>query len=172
MKPPVEKRVQSHTSNTAVIADSRSVAGGADAGRRFAADLIELMNALLALIEQETELVRIGRLSEAGTLNGAKSALAGRYLAETLRLKGNAAAWFRGDTETLIELQQRQDLFRALLQVNLTVLATAHAVAEGLIRGAAGELARQSMPQGYSARGYAAVGPARVAQPVALSKVF
>jgi hypothetical protein len=157
----------SHTS----IAVDASSAGGGD-GRRFASGLIELMNALLGLIEQETEFVRAGRLSEAGALNEAKSELAGRYLAETRRLKGNAAAWFRGDPEALVELQRRQDLFRALLQVNLTVLATAHAVAEGLIRGAAGELARQNMPQGYGARGYAVAPPARAAQPVALSKVF
>ena len=42
--------------------------------------------------------------------------------------------------------------FNALLQINLTVLATAHAVSEGLIRGAHAEVARKNAPQTYGAR--------------------
>jgi hypothetical protein len=124
---------------------------------------------MLSVIEQETELVRAGRLAEAGTLGEQKSALAGQYLAETVKMKSRGQAWFHDDPETLAQLQQRHDLFRALLQVNLTVLATAHAVSEGLIRGAANEVARKNAPQGYGAKGYA-VTPRAAAAPVAISR--
>ena len=45
----------------------------------------------------------------------------------------------------LATLQPRHDTFRALLQINLTVLATAHAVSEGIVRGVSGELARKAV---------------------------
>jgi len=50
------------------------------------------------------------------------------------------------------------------------VLATAHAVAEGLIRGAADEVARKSVPQGYGERGQVVTPPPRTARPVAISR--
>jgi hypothetical protein len=52
------------------------------------------------------------------------------------------------------------------------VLATAHAVAEGLIRGVAGELGRKRAPQTYGAAGRAMEPPLRSAQPVILSRTF
>ena len=53
------------------------------------------------------------------------------------------------------ELRQRHDLFRAVLQMNLTVLATAHAVSESIMRGVSAELARKATPQAYGASGRA-----------------
>ena len=35
----------------------------------------------------------------------------------------------------LTTLHRHHDTFRAMLQINLTVLATAHAVSEGIVRG-------------------------------------
>ena len=40
-------------------------------------------------------------------------------------------------------LRQRHDVFHALLQINLTVLATAHAVSEGIMRGVSEEVNAQ-----------------------------
>ena len=57
-----------------------------------------------------------------------------------------------------------------LLQMNLTVLATAHAVSEGIIRGVSGELARTRAPQTYGASGRANAPDPRASQPLALSR--
>jgi hypothetical protein len=70
------------------------------------------------------------------------------------------------------ELRQRHDLFRAVLQMNLTVLATAHAVSESIMRGVSAELARKATPQGYGATGRAFVPPATAMQPLTLSRVL
>ena len=43
-------------------------------------------------------------------------------------------------------MRERHTAFQALLQTNMTVLATAHAVSEGIIRGVSGELARKRAP--------------------------
>jgi hypothetical protein len=40
-----------------------------------------------------------------------------------------------------------------MLQVNLTVLATAHAVSEGIVRGVNAEMQRRNIPNTYTAAG-------------------
>ena len=137
---------------------------------QLASGLVGVMDALLGTLEAETEMVRAGHLAQAAALESRKSDLAGRYLAVTARLKANAGFLSQCVPQTLELLRQRHDLFRALLQINLAVLATAHAVSEGIIRGAAGEVTRKAAPQTYGASGRP-VGPsAATATPVAVSR--
>lgn len=145
------------------------LAGAAEAAT-LVAELTEVMNGLLGILELETALVREGQLKEARSLEARKAELAGGYLAQTQRLKASAGLLTRHLPERLAGLQRQHDLFRALLQINLTVLATAHAVAEGIIRGAAGEVARKRGPQTYGAGGRAAQPPAKAAQPVLVNR--
>ena len=62
--------------------------------------------------------------------------------------------------------------FQAALQTNLTVIATAHAVSEGIIRGVSGELARQQTPSTYGAGGRATAPAAKTSQPLAISRTL
>jgi len=59
-----------------------------------------------------------------------------------------------------------------MLQINLTVLATAHAVAEGIIRGVADEINKAAAPQVYGASGNRTPPSPRNAQPLAVSRVL
>jgi hypothetical protein len=145
-------------------------AGSAPDVEQLASDLAAVMDALLANLEEETALVRAGHLAQAAALEGRKSELAGRYLAITARMKANAGLLSRAAPQTLEFLRERHDLFRALLQINLAVLATAHAVAEGIIRGAAREVARKEAPQTYGASGRAVPPPPMAARPLAVSR--
>jgi hypothetical protein len=78
----------------------------------------------------------------------------------------------KGAPEALAQLQRKHNEFRALLQINLTVLATAHAVSEGIMRGVSDELARKAAPSTYGATGRTnAPGPG-AAQPLAVSRVL
>jgi hypothetical protein len=52
----------------------------------------------------------------------------------------------------------------------MTVVATAHAVAEDLIRGAVAEAARQRAPQTYGSGGRANAPPPRATAPVAVNR--
>lgn len=141
-----------------------------DPAHRMVAESIELIDTLSALVAQETELVGAGKLRAATKLAFDKADLAGRYQAATVRLKAQLSVG-QIDTPPLLEaLRERHEHFRALLQVNRAVLATAHAVAEGLIRGAADEVARKSIPQGYGERGQVVAPPPRTARPVAVSR--
>jgi len=131
-----------------------------------------VMDALLGLVEVETELVRMGRLRDAAALEGKKSDLARLYLTDSARLKMSTSYLSTTVPKAMAMLRQRHDTFRSLLQLNLTVLATAHAVSEGIIRGVSDELVRKSSPQTYGASGRHSVPPPRaVAQPLTVCRM-
>lgn len=134
------------------------------------ADLGGIMDALLTTVEEETTLVRAGKLSQAERLAAAKSELAGNYLAATERLKASRQFLSRSLPELLADLRRRHDAFHALLQINLTVLATAHAVSEGIVRGVSEEINRTQVPQTYGATGRAAKARPKNRQPMAISR--
>lgn len=134
------------------------------------ADLGRIMDALLAAVEEETALVRAGKLSEAERLCAAKSELAGSYLATTERLKASRPFLSRTLPDRLAELRRRHESFHAVLQINLTVLATAHAVSEGIVRGVSDEINRAQVPQTYGAGGRATAARPKNRQPIAVSR--
>jgi hypothetical protein len=59
-----------------------------------------------------------------------------------------------------------------MLQANLTVLATAHAVSEGIVRGVNGEMQRRNAPQTYTASGQHAAAGTRQLSPLAVSRTL
>jgi hypothetical protein len=158
-------------------AADRQVASPAPIGTRSEADflikhLMDVMDALLAAVEEETELVRVGRLDQARTLEQPKAELSRLYLADTQRVRANHRNIAELVPARLDDLRKRHDEFRALLQINLTVLATAHAVSESIMRGVSEELARKAQPQGYGASGHAMAPAKGRAQPLTLSRVL
>jgi len=151
---------QTTTVPVASLAEAEQLAGHFD----------QVMESLLAVVEEETKLVRDGRLSDAAKLEQPKADLARHYLADAARLRTATALLRQSRPELLESVRRRHDLFRSLLQINLTVLATAHAVAEGLVRGVSSELARKAAPQTYGASGRAIAPPASATQPLAVSR--
>ena len=135
--------------------------------------LTGVMDSIIGVVQQETRLVREGRLSEAALLEPTKTELARQYVADTSQIKSNKPAIAAAAPALLDELRRRHAEFHALLQINLTVLATAHAVSEGILRGVADELARKAAPQTYGASGRPSVpGPHSSAQPLAVSRTL
>jgi hypothetical protein len=144
----------------------------ADESERLTAHFVEIMDALMDVVQKETEFVRIGRLGAAAKLHEPKGNLTQLYLADTLRLR--ASHRYLSEVispEQRDTLRQHHDRLRALLQMNLTVLATAHAVTEGIVRGVSGDLARKAAPQTYGASGRTVMPSPSAAQPLALSRI-
>jgi len=141
-------------------------------GEALIKHLLDVMEALLGTVEEETALIRAGKLAEATKLEPRKTELSGMYLADTQRIKSSQVYLDRVRPAMAKELRQRHDLFRAVLQMNLTVLATAHAVSESIMRGVSAELARKATPQAYGASGSATVPTAGARQPLTLSRVL
>lgn len=148
-----------------------SVASPTEASK-LADMLLQAMNALLALVEQETQFVRAGRIGEALALEPQKTELSRRYVTAVSLLKGSAGYMKRNTPDLLDGLERHHETFRAMLQVNLTVLATAHAVSEGIIRGVNTELQKRAAPSTYNASGYRTAPSARSGTPLAVSRTL
>ena len=145
--------------------------------RKLAENLMDAMSALLGVIERETELVRAGKVREAMALETQKSDLSRRYVGAVTHLKASQPYLTQAAPELLTTLHRHHDVFRAMLQVNLTVLATAHAVSEGIVRGVNTEIQRRNIPNTYTAAGQrahagAAQHHAAVGQPLAVGRNF
>lgn len=145
------------------------VATPADA-RKLADGMLDTMNALLAVIERETELVRAGKIREGMALEKQKSELSRCYAGAISQFKSRQTYMTQSAPDLLAALQRHHEMFRAILQVNLTVLATAHAVSEGIVRGVSAEAQRRTMPQTYTASGQRSAPPRQHTSPIAVSR--
>ena len=132
--------------------------------------LSDVMDALLGVVEEETKLVRLGKLTEVARLEPTKTNLARLYLSDTARLQASQPYLAKAVPGVLKVLRERHNTFRAMLQINLTVLATAHAVAEGIIRGVSAEINRGAAPRTYGATGRTVAPPPRNALPLSVSR--
>jgi hypothetical protein len=138
--------------------------------QRLAAEMVDVMTALFDVVERETELVRAGHVRDAMALEADKSTLSRRYASLVSALKANQQHLRAVAPDLLTTLQRQHETFRAMLQVNLTVLATAHAVSEGVVRGVNTEVQRRNMPQTYTASGQRAAPGPRNITPIAVSR--
>jgi hypothetical protein len=145
-------------------------AATASDARKLAENLMDVMSALLGVIERETELVRAGKLREAMAFEPDKTDLSRRYAGATEHLKASQQYLSQTVPELLAALHRHHDVFRAMLQINLTVLATAHAVSESIVRGVNAEIQRRNIPNTYTAAGRRAAPSPRHITPLALSR--
>jgi hypothetical protein len=146
------------------------MASTAAEARKLAEDLMDAMGALLGVIERETELVRAGKLREAMATEAKKTELSRRYVHAVGRLKASQKYLAQVAPELLTTLHRHHDVFRAMLQVNLTVLATAHAVSEGIVRGVNAEMQRRNLPNTYTSAGRRVAPGPRHITPIAVSR--
>jgi hypothetical protein len=148
----------------------RPIASTPAEARKLAEDMVEVMSALLGIIERETELVRAGKVREAMRLEQQKNEMSRRYMVAVENLKNAQKHLSQVAPELLATLRRHHETFRAMLQINLTVLATAHAVSEGIVRGVNAEVQRANMPNTYTAAGQRAAPSPRQIKPLAVSR--
>ena len=133
----------------------------AERAARLIADLGVAMDGLIEVLDEETRLVREGKLRLARDLADLKNDRAAIYTRLMLLARDEVGALARFLPEQTEMLKRRHELFRAEVQINLAVLATARDVAEDLIRQVANDAGGQA-PAGYGQGGLAqAVGSAR-----------
>jgi hypothetical protein len=150
--------------------EPRNTIVNASTAEKAIADLEGIMDLLEQTLAEETARVRAGKLSDAGSLSEAKLEFARLYAIENDRVRSARDAIVRWIPDAFDRLRKRHNKFQDLLRTNLTVLATAHAVSEGIIRGVSGELARKQAPSTYGANGRALSPSTKASQPLALSR--
>jgi hypothetical protein len=133
-------------------------------------DLSALIQKLSGLMEEETTLVRAGKVSRTVDLGRTKAELAHQLYTAGERMKANAKFLMQAMPARCAALQRVQEAFRAVLQKNMIVLATTHAVSEGIMRRLSGDLAKKAAPQVYGATGRATAPHPKYGQPLAISK--
>jgi hypothetical protein len=144
----------------------------ADDARTAIGELTAIMDGLETVVAQETKLVRAGQLRQATGLGLEKSELSGRYFKAAELLKANSKVLSRLVPQDIGALARRHELLQAELKTNLVVLATAHAVSEGIVRRLSGDLARKACPQVYGASGRASAPDPKRTQPLAFSRTM
>ena len=156
--------------SAAPAAQAETVIASAAEATAVMIEIRRLMSELCEIVEEETALVRAGRLTSAAKVAARKSEFAGTFMSYASRVQASARYLARTTPKLLDELRQHHEQFRTALQINLTVLATARAVSEGILRGVSNELARRSTLTTYGASGRQN-GPCGTAtMPIALSR--
>lgn len=135
-------------------------------------DLSTLFANLSTLLQQETALVRTGKLRKAAEIEPAKKDLAGKVYTLGERLKANAKFILQAVPERCAALKGAQQDLHAVLQRNMAVLATAHSVSEGIVRRLSGELAKKAAPQVYGASGRTVAPSPKYGKPLAVSRTL
>jgi hypothetical protein len=143
-----------------------------DAGKAAAAvigEIADMIARLTDLIEEETALVRAGRLAAAAATAQRKSELAAAFFAHASLARANRPHLRQAPPELIDRLSAQLDAFRAKLMVNLSVLTTARTVAETIMRGVSTELRRRTLPRTYGASGRPQAPLPRTGAPIAVS---
>jgi hypothetical protein len=130
----------------------------------------KLMSELCDVVEAETGLVRAGRVAASAKVAERKGELARAFMDNAARVRASSGYLARSAPPMLDALRQQHELFRTKLQTNLTVLATARAVSEGILRGVSNEIAKRSTVQTYGASGRHYIQARRPATPIAVSR--
>ena len=124
-------------------------AGTLEAAEALLHEVGEAVEGLVALIEEETRLVRLGALFAASDLQAEKSRLSARYVKLRFKVRENAAAIGHLQSDHVRHLSERHEAFANLLRINMAVLATAREVAEDIIRNVATEIGKSRAPNTY-----------------------
>jgi hypothetical protein len=128
--------------------ERRSIATREEADR-FLAAFADTMGELERVLEHETRELSAGRIRSGLSQEERKGALAAGYLQGLEHARANAVAIARLAPEAASRLKEAHHGFRAALERNQAVLATARAVSEGLVKGVAEEMAKRTRPAGY-----------------------
>lgn len=131
------------------IVDERPRVSNAIEAEALIEAVLETLGSLSHVVGEETGLVKAGRLKEAMAREQRKSELAGVYMKGVEQIKLNAVALARFAPEKVRRLKSAHQSFQDLIEVNQTVLATARAISESIVRDLAADANRPTKAAGY-----------------------
>ena len=121
------------------------------------------------VVARETALLKAARLAEAGSLAPVKGEAARRLVAGFEALRMNAVGLARHAPDAVAALKAAQGRLDVALAHNIAVIATLRAVAEGIVRSLADEVAAPGRLAGYGPPG-ASPRAARAATPLLVAR--
>ena len=133
--------------------------GGPSEADELIVHVTETMEAMSAVIESETRLVRAAKLREAMRLHDDKHRLVLQYKTAVRALKVNGDTMRAMVPERMERLSQRHDAFAKAVSANLETLKTARDVSENLVRAVSTELHEAHASTPYSEKGQVDASP-------------
>lgn len=114
---------------------------------------LSTLDRLVTIINQETVLLRAGRIREAGELTAEKTQLAQDYMGFARSVQRELPR-LRVEAPAMVEaMKVRHEQFATQMAENLRVIATARAVTEDLLTDVATAMSAQQRPKTYGATG-------------------
>lgn len=132
--------------------------------------VLATMEELSAVLEAETEHVRVGRLREGLAQEDRKASLTGEYLKGLQAVKANAVALARVAPDLVEDLKRTHARFDSVVAANRTVLGTARAVSESIVKGIVDTLNQRERPATYGPGAALSTRPAARVEPLVLSR--
>ena len=136
---------------------------------QFCASLSNTMETLLKIIETETDLVRGGKLKQAGTSRRGGARLIQEYTRGMMCAKEHAVALGNLAPSGAQNLKRQHAEFQPVLRINLAVLSTAREVANNVVSSVAKAVGAQEKTTTYGPGG-AAPAPPRPANGIAVNR--
>jgi hypothetical protein len=130
------------------------------------------LESLVVILNQETTLLRAGRMRAAGELTAEKTRLAQDYMGFARSVQRQAAR-LRAEAPALVDdLFARHDRLATQMAENLKVIATARAVTEDLLSDVAKAMTERSRPKTYGANGAITGQPPQPASGVSINRAL
>jgi hypothetical protein len=133
---------------------------------------METLEAFIAIVNEETTLLRAGRAREAGALSAEKTALAQDYMGLVRSVQRQADRLRREVPDAVDHLRSGHDRLATQLAENLKVLATARRVTEDILTDVATTVGRQSQARTYGASGQVDPGTQASANGIAINRAL
>lgn len=142
------------------------------AGDTLCAAAEETLQRLVAIMNEETMLLRAGRLREAAVLTPEKAQVAQDYVVHARAVQRQSERLHQEVPEALARLRSGHESLATQIAENLRVLATARDVAETLLGDVAAAVESTAQPQTYDKSGALGAGPRKTARGIAVDRAL
>ncbi|MBN9314734.1 MAG: hypothetical protein J0I99_03270 [Devosia sp.] len=132
----------------------------------------DTLESLVAILNEETTLLRAGRAREAGGVSAEKTRLAQDYMGYARSVQRQAARLKAEAPAQLEDLFARHDKLATQMAENLRVIATARAITEDLLTDVAQAISAKGRPTTYGANGALSGQPPQAASGVSINRAL
>jgi hypothetical protein len=134
--------------------------------------VLSTLDRLVAILNEETVLLRAGRAREASELTAEKTRLAQDYMGFARSVQRQLPRLRAEAPEMIDAMKVRHEQFATQMAENLRVIATARAVTEDLLTDVATAINAKSRPKTYGASGTVNSTPAAPAAGVSINRAL
>lgn len=131
---------------------------------------VETLDALCAIMNEETTLLRAGHAREAAALSAQKTSLAQDYVGIVRSIQRQTARLLKEAPNEVRQLRAGHERLATQMAENLKVLATARSVTEDILTDVANTVGQRARPKTYGAGGELAEATAGGAAGIAINR--